>query len=112
VRRGEVWWVDLPRPFGRRPAVLLSRDEAYELRTDFTVALCTSHAYGIDTEVPLGPDDGLPGRCVVNLDMIQTIRSTRFDKAISLLSREKMAAVETALQFALGLDYPTRPSSA
>ena len=29
MRRGEVWWADLPAPAGRRPVVLLSRNEAY-----------------------------------------------------------------------------------
>src|SRR3972149_9316457 len=28
VKRGEVWWVAFPEPLGRRPAVLVSRDEA------------------------------------------------------------------------------------
>ncbi|MCH8087678.1 MAG: type II toxin-antitoxin system PemK/MazF family toxin, partial [Chloroflexi bacterium] len=32
MRRGEVWWADLPPPSGRRPVVLLSRDAAYTVR--------------------------------------------------------------------------------
>ena len=28
MKRGEGWWVESPEPLGRRPAVLVSRDEA------------------------------------------------------------------------------------
>jgi hypothetical protein len=38
MKRGEVWWVDMPEPAGRRPAVLLSRDAAYRVRAAITVA--------------------------------------------------------------------------
>jgi mRNA-degrading endonuclease toxin of MazEF toxin-antitoxin module len=27
MRRGEVWWADLPAPAGKRPVVLLSRND-------------------------------------------------------------------------------------
>ena len=37
MRRGEVWWAALPKPAGRRPVVLLSRDEAYAVRELVTV---------------------------------------------------------------------------
>ena len=37
MRRGEVWWADLPVPVGRRPVVLLSRNEAYAVRELVTV---------------------------------------------------------------------------
>ena len=38
MRRGEVWWADLPPPAGRRPVLLLSRNEAYAVRQLVTVA--------------------------------------------------------------------------
>ena len=41
MKRGEVWWVDMPAPAGRRPAVLLSRDAAYRVRAAITVAPVT-----------------------------------------------------------------------
>lgn len=71
MRRGEVWWTDLPPPAGRRPVVLLSRNEAYAVRELVTVAPITTRARRIPTEVPLGPAEGLPKACVVNLDTIK-----------------------------------------
>ena len=41
MKRGEVWWVVLPGPAGRRPAILLSRDAAYRVRAAITVAPIT-----------------------------------------------------------------------
>ena len=70
MRRCEVWWADLPLPAGRRPVVLLSRDEAYAVRAQVTVAPVTTNRRRIPVEVDLGPEDGLPKMCVVNLDSL------------------------------------------
>jgi len=103
VRRGEVWWAELPPPIGRRPVVLLSRDVAYRVRTSVTVAIVTRVARNIPVEVPLGPDDGMPRRCVVNLDDILTIPRARLAERITTLSPETMAAVARAVVYALDL---------
>jgi mRNA interferase MazF len=103
MRRGEVWWADLPEPGGRRPVVLLSRNEAYAVRALVTVAPVTTRIREIPTEVPLGREDGLPKRCVVNLDTITTIPKETLSGRVSTLSVEKLSAVERALKFALGI---------
>ncbi|HSF01559.1 MAG TPA: type II toxin-antitoxin system PemK/MazF family toxin [Solirubrobacterales bacterium] len=103
MRRGEIWWADLPPPAGRRPVVLLSRNEAYAVRELVTVAPVTTRARRIPTEVPLGPAEGLPKACVANLDTITTIPRRTLTRPIGPLSPEKLAAVERALAFALGL---------
>ena len=103
MRRGEVWWADLPAPGGRRPVVLLSRNEAYAVRELVTVAPVTTRARNIPTEVRLGPAQGLPKACVANLDTITTIPRRTLTQPIGPLPPEKLAAVERALMFALGL---------
>lgn len=103
MRRGELWWAELPAPAGRRPVILLSRNEAYDVRALVTIAPITTRARGIPTEVPLGPADGLPKICVVNLDTITTIPKVSLGRLIGPLAPEKRAAVERALRFALGL---------
>jgi len=103
VRRGEVWWADLPPPAGRRPVVLLSRDRAYRVRVSVTFAAVTRAVRGIPTEVPLGPEDGMPAACVVNADDILTAPKALLTERITLLSAEKMAAVEAAVKFALDI---------
>jgi mRNA interferase MazF len=74
MKRGEVWWVDMPPPVGRRPAVLLSRYAAYRVRAAITVAPVTRTIRNILVEVILDRSDGMPARCVANLDDITTFR--------------------------------------
>ncbi len=101
--RGEVWWAEMPPPAGRRPVLLLSRDAAYVVRTSVTVAVITRTIRGIPTEVPLGPEDGMRTKCVVNLDDILTIPKSRLAERIAALSPAKIAAVARAITFALDL---------
>jgi mRNA interferase MazF len=103
MRRGEVWWAELPLPIGRRPVVLLSRDEAYAVRNSVTVAEVTTTIRSIPVEVALGTEDGLPKRCVVNLDTIVTIRKELLTERITILGSEKIEQIDRAIQFALSL---------
>lgn len=103
MRRGEVWWAELPQPIGRRPVLLLSRDAAYSVRTSVTVAIITHTIRNIPVEVLLEPEDGIPTKCVINLDDILTIPKSRLTERITTLSPEKMTAVRKAIVFALDL---------
>ena len=104
MRRGEIWWAKLMLPAGRHPVLLLSRNEAYAVRELVTVAPVTTRVRHILSEVPLGPEDGLPRLCVVNLDTITTIAKRSLQERLVSLSSEKLKAVEAALYFALGLE--------
>ncbi|HXG36060.1 MAG TPA: type II toxin-antitoxin system PemK/MazF family toxin [Dehalococcoidia bacterium] len=104
MQRGEIWWAELPPPVGRRPVLLLSRNRAYKVRNAITVAIVTRTIRNIPVEVRLGPDDGLPAECVVNLDDILTIPKTSLTAPITIVTPEKMALVAQALKFALDLE--------
>jgi mRNA interferase MazF len=104
VRRGEIWWADLDPPVGRRPVVLLTRDEACGTRNQVTIGPVTTRVRGIPVEVELGPEDGLPKTCAINLDTIATIPKAALDVRIVQLRPEKMQAVDDAIRFALGID--------
>ena len=103
MRRGEVWWADLPQA-GRRPVLLLSRDEAYLVRDFVILSPLTTRSRGLPTEVSLGPEDGLPRASVANLDVIITESKGRLQERITSLRPEKLRAVEEAIHFALGLE--------
>ncbi|MBI5529125.1 MAG: type II toxin-antitoxin system PemK/MazF family toxin [Deltaproteobacteria bacterium] len=104
MKRGEIWWAVLPKPAGRRPVVLLSRDEAYQVRNLVTVAPVTTTIRDIPVEVRLGREDGLPRDCAVNLDTVTTIPKSSLQQMVSFLGAEKLHAVNQALKFALDLD--------
>lgn len=104
MKRGELWWADLPTPIGRRPVLLLSRDEAYAVRARVTIAPVTTTVRGIPTEVNVGPRDGLKRDSVISLDDLVTIPKQRLEGRISTLSAAKLRAVRASLVFALGLE--------
>ncbi len=104
MKRGEIWWAELDPPAGRRPVLLLSRDEAYSIRELITIAPVTTRIRHIPSEVPLSLEDGLPKPCVINLDSITTIAKVSLKERLIVLNQEKQKAVEIALHFALGME--------
>ena len=104
MKRGDVWWAQFPPPAGRRPVLLLSRDDAYAVRALVVVAPVTTRVRNIPSEVPLDSGDGLPRTCVANLDTITTIAKSSLQTQISSLGTEKLQAVNAAIRFALGLE--------
>ncbi|MFH1018323.1 MAG: type II toxin-antitoxin system PemK/MazF family toxin [Pseudomonadota bacterium] len=103
MKRGEVWWAEFSKPAGRRPVVLLSGEEAYQVRELITVAPITTRIRNLPVEVPLGLGEGLPRSCVANLDTVITIPKKFLSTRVCLLPSEKMKEINAALCFSLGL---------
>ena len=104
MKRGEIWWAELEPPAGKRPVVLLSRDEAYAVRSLVIIAPVTTRIRGIAAEVPLTVEDGMPQACAVNLDVITTIPKDCLHSRRAILNRNKLKEIEAAIHFAMGLD--------
>lgn len=102
--RGEVWWAELDQPAVRRPVLLISRNEAYIVRSIVIVAPVTTRIRNIPTEVPLGTADGMSRDCVVNLDTITTIPKDCLSSRITSLSPQRIKEVEAAIHFAMGME--------
>jgi mRNA interferase MazF len=100
MKRGEIWWARVDK---RRPVVLLSRQEAYEVRAMVIVAPATTTVRGFALEVKLGRREGLPRECVVNCDWLVTIPKSDLIERAGALSAVKMRKIDDALRFALGL---------
>src|SRR4051812_12195239 len=104
MRRGEVWWANLPAPIGRRPVLILSRDSMPQGRGEITVAYLTTQIRSTAIEVLLTPiDDGVHQRCVVNLDSINTIPKSALKSRMCKLSQARMEQVKDAIIAALDL---------
>jgi mRNA interferase MazF len=84
--------------------VPLSRDAAYRVRAAITVAPVTRTIRNIPVEVILDGSDGMPARCVVNLDDITTLPKVLIKQRITDLSRERIRQIDAAIRFALDLD--------
>jgi mRNA interferase MazF len=103
MQKGDIWWANLPEPIGRRPVALLSRNEAYKVRSSVTVAEVTSTIRDIPVEVRIGKRENMPKECVINLDTIITIRKGLLDEKIVHLDIDKISEIDMAIKFALDL---------
>ena len=104
MKRGEIWWAEMEPPAGRRPVVLLSRDEAYSVRLLVIIAPVTTRIRNIPTEVPLTADDGMPRDCVINADIITTIPKDYLRTRLASMSADKLDELEKAIHFAMGME--------
>jgi mRNA interferase MazF len=65
-RQGEVWWGESEDK--RRPMLVISRSSASAHLNRIVVAPVTRSVRGIPTEIPIGPEVGLPAAGVATLD--------------------------------------------
>jgi mRNA interferase MazF len=101
VKRGEVWWVEHPAA-GRRPHLVLTRDSAIQRLKRVLGVPATRTIRGIPSEVELGPEEGLPERCVLSFDNMRVVRKAYFVERICTLGPERMQRVCEALALATG----------
>ncbi len=101
MKQYEIWWADLPKPAGRRPVLLLSRDDAYGVLNKFVAAEITATIRHIPIEVPLGKAEGMPKPCVVNCDNLRTISKVHLVERISRIPARRIPEVKRAVGYAL-----------
>lgn len=102
MKQFEIWWADLPKPAGRRPVLLLTRDDAYAYLNKFIVAEITTTIRNIPVEVPLGKRDGLTAPCVANCDNLRTVNRDMLVERISMLTTSRLVEVKRAVGYAFG----------
>ncbi len=106
MRRGEIYWADLPEPLGRRPAVILTRDAAIPARRRVTVAPVSRTIRNIPAEISVGRAEGLRDDSVASMDNILTIpKSVLARNPLGVLGPPKIRELDGALRFALDIRY-------
>ena len=99
VARGEIWWYEASRA-GRRPFLILTRDEAIPVLNQVLAVPATRTIRTIPTEVELDRADGMPAACALSLDNTAVIRTALCSERITRLSPQRMQAVCEALALA------------
>jgi mRNA interferase MazF len=99
VRRGEVWWHEPPEQ-KRRPVLILTRNEAIAQLYKLIAAPATGTVRGIDSEVPVGPDEGMPRESAISLDNTTLVNKALLTERITTLGVEKMSDICRALDYA------------
>ena len=102
LSRGDVRLCRFPPPGKQRPVLVLTRASAIGHLATVTVAPITSTVRGVPSEVILDIDDGMKGRCAVNLHNAVTVAQARLGRRAGSLSAERMQQVCAALRFSLG----------
>ncbi len=101
MKQYEIWWAELPKRAGRRPVLLLSRDDGYSVLNKFVAAEITATIRHIPIEVPLGKAEGMPKPCVVNCDNLRTISKAHLVERISRSPARRIQEVKRAVGYAL-----------
>ncbi len=91
-------------PDKKHPVVILTRNSVLEYLNQVTIAPITRTIRNIPSKVFLSRyDDGMPKDCAINCDHLQTVSKGKIGSVITELSMQKMAAVYSAVCFALGM---------
>jgi mRNA interferase MazF len=104
MKQYELWWASLPAPAGRRPVLLLSRNQAYAYLNKFVAVEVTTKVRNIAEEVRLGRAEGLPQSCAANFDNIRTVPRSALRDHIGKLAPRRHVEVKRALGHALAWD--------
>ena len=97
MRRGELRWYTFAAPDKRRPVLLLTR-----------VVPATRTIRGLETEVLLSPEDGMPTACALNFDHVSLAQRSRIGASITTLPPARWPEVERALLIACGFSASAR----
>lgn len=98
--RGEVWWGEI-EDVGRRPFLVMTRSAAIPVLNGVLAAPVTRAIRNIPTEVPLGPDDGMPTECAASFDNLRVIPKANLVDRICTLGKIRLVEACRALHVAV-----------
>ena len=99
-QRGQVWWGEIEN-VGRRPFLVMSRPAAIPVLNSVLAAPVTRTVRGIPTELPLGPDDGMPADCAATFDNLRVVPKANLVDHICTLGPVRLAEACAALRAAV-----------
>ena len=112
IRRGEVWWAQLPEPAGsgpgfRRPVVIIQSNAFNESRIATVIVVVITSNLSLDAapgNVRLRASlSGLPRASVVNVSQILTLDRSLLTTRVRRLPQDVFGRVEDGLRVSLAL---------
>ena len=112
MRRGEIWWAELPEPVGsepgyRRPVLIVQSDDfnRSRIRTVITVVLTTNLRLAeAPGNVPVSKEDtSLPRDLVANVSQVITLDKVFLKERVSRVSDRIMMSIEDGIRTVLDL---------
>ena len=102
MRRGEIRSYTFASPDKRPPTLILTRDAVIGTLNEIIVVPVTRTIRGIETEIVLTLDDGMPVACASNFDHVSLARKERFGAVLTTLSDTRWPDVQRARLTACG----------
>ncbi len=107
MNRGDIWLIDLGGRIGRRPVVILTRQNVLQYVNKVTVAEVTTRGKGYPTEIHIDQKANLPKSSFVHADDLHTVPKQRLEKYLGTLEPEVMREVSRKVVLALELETAT-----
>jgi mRNA interferase MazF len=112
MKRGEVWWADMPEPSAsepgfRRPVLILQSNEFNQSRISTIIAAAISSNMNLGLapgNVTLSKKSaGLDRESVVNVSQLITLDKSFLNDRVGKISSTKMQAIEDGVRLVLAL---------
>ena len=104
MNRGEVWLIDLGGRVGKRPVLILTRQNVLKYLNKVIVAEITTQGKGYPTEVFINQKGNLPKPSFVQTDNLHTVSKKQLKKILGALDPETMMVVSQKIVLALELE--------
>ena len=107
MRRGELYWAELGLGWGRRPVLVVLRDESLRRVSNIVVAPISTNVRGLESEVPVGPAEGLRNASAAKCDWLMSVHRGEFDaRPVGRLGDIKLRRLKDALRYTLDIKCP------
>ncbi len=87
MAQGDIWWAE--SEMGRRPVLVVTRNEAIGVLNKVVVAPVTRTVRGIPTEVPLDSEDGLPHRSAASFDNLRVVAKSHLTERVGSIAHRR-----------------------
>ena len=110
MTRGDLYRVAKPAADPKRFRVFLVVSRQALIDSKFATVVCApvyTARYGLSTEVPVGPEDGLKQASSIHCDALVSVPKALLTHFVGSLSPDKLPRLDEALVAALDVDITT-----
>ncbi len=104
MNRGDIWFIDLGGKSGKKPVVIITRQNVIGHLNKVAVVEITTKGKGYPTEVYIDQKGNLPENSFVQTDNIHTVPKNRLVKYVGALDDTTMMEISVKIILALGLE--------
>jgi mRNA interferase MazF len=104
MNRGDIWLINLGGRIGKRPVVVLTRQNVLDYLNKVCVAEITTRGKGYPTEIFIDQKANLPKPSFVQSDNIHIVSKNRLEKYLGTLDKDSMLEISRKVVLALELE--------